>query len=165
MDLRFVRPQSELKNTLLGIAEAYTCDPHGALSSEFGHEDPITIKVRCQLNQDSANLPAGLTLTLAVCDALGRRIFTTQRPLSIPREDVSALLATVRVPGRFLAPGHYTFIVNVNVPPSKIIDRVEEVCRFAITDAGSEFAIYEGRDYGCVFANCDWAMEFQPLET
>ena len=163
--LRFVRSQSELRDTLLGIAEAYTCDPHGALSSEFGHEDPITIKVRCQRNHASANLPAGLTLTLAVCDALGRRIFTTQRPLSIPREGLSALLATVRVPARFLVPGHYAFIVNLNVPPSKIVDRVEEICRFTITDAGSEFAAYEGRDYGCVFADCDWAMEFQPPET
>jgi hypothetical protein len=33
------------------------------------------------------------------------------------------------------------------------------MCEFTVIDTGSEFAIYEGLDYGCVFAKCDWNIK------
>ena len=39
-----------------------------------------------------------------------------------------------------------------------MIDFVDNICQFTVTDVGSEFSLYKG-DYGCVFAKCEWSIK------
>ena len=55
-------------------------------------------------------------------------------------------LASVAIPPRTLAPGRYSFLAGLPVPSSPI----------TIVEGGSEFAQYEGLDYGCVLVDCKW---------
>ena len=98
---------------------------------------------------------------MTVKDLQGRKIFSSQTELGryLSNEMVEETTATMTIPPKLLTPGNYCLALAIHIPNVRVLNRMEDICKFTITDMGSEFAIYEGLDYGCVFAECDWKLE------
>jgi lipopolysaccharide transport system ATP-binding protein len=58
-----------------------------------------------------------------------------------------------------LVPGKYVFTFGISTTTGRSVDWVEDVAPITIVDGGSEFSKYEGGDYGCVFAECEWNLD------
>lgn len=155
---RFIAPPGDGK-FVVRILEAETLNEQGETTAEFGHEDPVRLKISCALNCPDTELLESIRLTVALVDRMGRKVFTTQTRVARDYASRSAFSAAMKIPAGLLTPSAYTFIINANIPPSEVLHRVEEVCPFSITDLGSEFAMFKGGDFGCVFAKCDWQVE------
>lgn len=121
-------------------------------TSNFGHNEAITLKIGCKVKTWYNNL----VISIALKDRLGRKIFTSEMRLDDIKKNEESFSAKVKLPIKFLTPGKYYFTIALHLPNVRIVDYIDEACLFNITDIGSEFAIYEGLDYGCVFANCEW---------
>ncbi|MDX6443627.1 MAG: lipopolysaccharide transport system ATP-binding protein [Blastocatellia bacterium] len=132
------------------IAEAQTFDPEGRVKSCFTHNEDILIAVKCKINRWVPNTVMGFNVT----DHRGRKVFTANNPEWSRLEPRTGEVGmTVKIPRHFLVPGKYVFTFAVND------DWVENVLPIVIADAGSDFARFEGGDYGCVFANCEWTLD------
>ncbi len=154
---RYVAPAAS-GQFVVHILKAETVNAKGEGTTEFGHEDSVVLKIACALNcPDPATLES-IRLTVALVDGMGRRVFTNQTSLARDYSSLTGFNASMGIPSGLLTPGNYTFIINANIPPSEILSRVEDACPFFITDLGSEFAMFKGGDFGCVFAKCDWRL-------
>lgn len=139
------------------IAAAKTLNSLGQPATEFGHTEPIYLHIHCAIQQIKADVLIGV----AVKDRLGRKVFTSQTAISphISNSKATNLIVTMAIPANFLTPGQYFFLVSLHIPKVEVLDELDEICEFAIADVGSEFSMYEGLDYGCVFANCQWNLD------
>lgn len=135
------------------ITEARAIDRTGKVTAQFGHNEPITLELSLRINQA---LP-GVEVGFWVNDERGRKIFTTEAPLSTVRlTGTEECKATCVLPSNFLVPGRYSFTFVVHLPMMSLIDLVEDGMSITILDAGSAFSKYGQQDYGCVFADCKW---------
>ena len=146
------RSNVNLETAEMYLRQAETCDRQGILTSEFGHTEAITLRMIVRVH----HWCSGVVLGVSLKDVRGRRVFTTEAPLDQKDLDGHQVWVSVTIPEHFLTPGMYSFLIGLHVPNVRVLDRVDEVCRFTITDLGSSFAIYGDEDYGCVFAQCDW---------
>ncbi len=145
------------------IREAETINEDNESKMEFSHETPVHLNIRCDLNCSDAEALESIRLSVALIDRLGRKVFTTQTPIPLDCLGRETFLAKVSIPSGVLTPSSYQFIINANIPPSTILHRIEGVCEFRVSDAGTEFAMFKGGDFGCVFVKCDWQVA--PIET
>lgn len=54
----------------------------------------------------------------------------------------------VEIPGDIIAPNNYSFVLAIWAKEIVVCDLIEDVCHFRVHDNGSDYAIYEGIDYG-----------------
>ncbi|NDJ18751.1 polysaccharide ABC transporter ATP-binding protein [Myxacorys almedinensis] len=139
------------------LSEIQTVNEEGMPTADFGHTDQITLKIKGAFNRYVENI----MLSVSVKDRLERRVFTNRIHLDQwdISEHTSSFTATMKIPTDFLMPGKYLFMVLLSVPKVEIIDLVDHVCPLVITDLGSEAAMFEGKDIGCVFAKCEWLVK------
>jgi lipopolysaccharide transport system ATP-binding protein len=156
---RFVRPLSKITGKRMYVAEVTTRDTGLQESFEFGHKDPIAIELQCVVNEYRSDVCLGF----AIKDRLGRKVFTSQIELDHHGlvSGVRRVVAQAVIPAEFLTPGEYFVTAALHVANVEVLDEVEEICRFTIRDTGSDLAMYEGADYGCVFARCQWEARMQ----
>lgn len=90
-------------------------------------------------------------------DKLKNRIATILKPVSFfNKNEFDLYSGMVEFPGSIIAPNTYSFVFviwNMNVA---IYDNVEDVCQIKIHDNGSELAVYDGIDYGCMILKPNW---------
>lgn len=140
------------------INKIKVCDLNGKVSCELDHNSSIKLVIETSLRKVNEEAVIGI----AVKDQIGRIVFSNYTKLDRFASNICGeLLAEVTIPGFFLTPGLYVVSVAIHVPNAVVIDLLGDCVRFRIIDAGSEFAIYEGKDYGCVFANCDWTLDLK----
>lgn len=138
------------------ITKAQALDSEGKTKSHFSHKEPIVIAVTCKINRWVPNSVMGFF----VRDHRGRKIFTTNNPeWSKLGQYNKEVRATATIPMAFLVPGKYVFTFAISLPSKGFVDWVEDVLPITIIDGGSDFYAVEGRDYGCVFGNCEWSLE------
>lgn len=127
----------------------------------FGHLDRIRLKINCVIHQYSSNTFLGIT----VKDKLGRKVFSSQIELKLDNKykNINHVTSIMTIPVQLLTPGQYCIFAIVHIPKVNVIDTVDDVCWFTISDMGSEFAQYEGIDYGCIFADCEWKINFSSV--
>jgi len=138
------------------IFEANTIDDSSNVVSNYKIYDPVILNINLKINKYLQDVVLGIT----VKDHHGRKIFTNQRPLSSfeLKKSNNNIVFLVQIPAKILVPGTYSFMIGLHIPKIQIIDLLEDVCMFNIIDTGSELSMYEGSDYGCVFANCEWKL-------
>lgn len=117
--------------------------------SDFKHNDSIVINFSCKSRQ-AIN---GALIAFYVRDLLGRKIFTSERPID-SFENLENIVSTI--PPNILTPGRYVISLSIHVPNIKIYDLLEDAFMITVHDNGSAFSNYEGTDYGCVFVECEW---------
>ncbi|MCW6036954.1 ABC transporter ATP-binding protein [Spirulina subsalsa FACHB-351] len=136
------------------IDHAETVNSKGIAITEFMHNEPIFLTIHCQVNQWLNHI----TISAALKDRQNRKIFTTESELSQQYRTNDKVTACIKIPANLLAPNPYFFEIAVHIRGVKIIDLLDEVCSFRVNDLGSELAHYEGLDYGCIFAPCEWII-------
>jgi len=135
------------------VTKAQALDAEGNVKTHFTHNEPIIIAITCKINRWFPNSSLGFF----VKDHRGRKIFTVNNPeWSRLGQNNKEVRVTAKIPLALLVPGKYVFTFAINLPNVGLIDWVEDVLPITIVDSGSEFFRYEGGDYGCVFANCEW---------
>ncbi len=153
---RFVSKSSEKKDRDIYFTAVETIDNLGVNVLEFSHTDNVILRMNFAVEKWIENLFLGVV----VKDIQGRKIFTSQLELDseVKTNKLSELTIKMKIPKNFLVQGQYLFSVALHIPNVQIVEQIEDICKFSIIDMGSEFAKYEGIDYGCVFANCVWEI-------
>jgi lipopolysaccharide transport system ATP-binding protein len=153
---RLIRTASAGAGKDMAITEAESVNSSGVPTAQFGTQDEVGLRICCRVNR----LREDAVLGISVKDQLGRRAFTSQIRLKDHgiAEGVRDFSAKVLVPGEFLTSGDYSVLMALHIPNVETLDLADEVCRFAILDTGSEMALHEGKDFGCVFAKCRWEV-------
>ena len=138
------------------IETAKTLTASGAIASDFSYKESICLQACLNVKQHIR----GSYLSIAVKDKFRRRIFTSEIEIEKyinPKND-SEIITTMKIPENLLTPGNYTFVIGLHIPNIQVLDYLDEICPFTVYDTGSDFAMYEGVDYGCVFVNCEWQV-------
>ena len=122
----------------------------------FPYTEKILIDIDYKLNKWVPNIHAGFFVT----DQRGRRVFTTENNTwDMTTIKSGKLNVNVTIPPKFLVAGEYLFTFYISIPRVKFIEWEEDILRITVIDTGSQFLIYEGGDYGCVFADCKWEIK------
>lgn len=153
----FVRSKQKMLDKDTYINRIETVDSFGVEKSEFGHTEPINLNIRCVAGKWIDNI----LIAVIAKNLSGQKIFTSQVPLNLlsqGQKKSNEFQIKMRVPTKLLTPGRYSFSIALHIPNVSILDQVDEAVTFSIFDTGSEFALFEGVDYGCVFADCTWEL-------
>ncbi|MFP5470882.1 MAG: ABC transporter ATP-binding protein [Bacteroidia bacterium] len=124
------------------------------LSSVFGFDDKISVLIK--LKQSSLHNSA--ILSLRVKDSLERSVFSTI--YNVPSNNLPSELYEfiVDFPKAFLVPNNYKLTVSYHIPNIELIRSLENVVNFSIEETGSDYYKFLSRDFGCVFADCEWKV-------
>lgn len=139
----------------IAIVSGKTFDSAGNPSSNFTHNQEITVTIRCKVNRWTK----GSEVRLSVRDAK-RNVFTTDTELLFHGDQPSDVLcAQVVIPANVLRPETYFFTLATYLPNQVIFDLVNDALSITVIDGGSKYAASEGLDYGCVFVDCKWSIK------
>ena len=117
---------------------------------EITNENPIILESKIRIE----NYQRGMEIALSLQNKLKGRIFTVNIPVSdVMKNGEKEKVIRLEIPANFITPNPYSWISAIHVPGSQLIDVLQDECDFIITDVGSEFARYEGGDYGCIKLN------------
>jgi lipopolysaccharide transport system ATP-binding protein len=135
------------------VSKVQALNSEQEITSHFAHTDQIVIRITYKINKWNLGIHVGFF----VSDQRGRRVFTTENN-TLDKSTIQSgkLSVCVTIPSNFLVAGDYFFTFYISIPHVRFIDWVEDILRISIIDSGSQFLMYEGGDYGCVFANCKW---------
>ena len=126
----------------------FLCDSSNSRKNEFSHDEDLYVMIRIVL----PNYNEYLELSLRLDDRNKLPIFTIHEPLSAFERIGNCIEFKVKIPANFIAPGSYSWDICINHPNFKVYDLMEDILQTTIIDTGSKFAIYNGQNYGTVFA-------------
>ncbi|MDW8347199.1 MAG: hypothetical protein RML94_09605, partial [Bacteroidia bacterium] len=134
---------------MLYFSSVRNVDTHFKTSSIFSVNQDITLEFTLSANQ---KLVEGIEIGISLYDSIKRRVFTIHEPVNnlMSRNDTSKKIR-LTIPGKFLTPGSYSWLMATFIPGVQLIDVVDDICSFKIVDDGTKFAAYENAHYGCVF--------------
>lgn len=127
---------------------AFMCDVDEKVKSDFSYEEDIAVKIILSLPQYNNSLE----LAMRVEDRNKSAVFTIHEKIEPFIDSNSECSIFITIPGRFLTPGSYSWVMCINHPGVRLYDLHEDVLPFTLIDTGSEFSRYEGQAYGSVFA-------------
>ena len=127
-------------------------DDEGKNREEFGYQEEIFIKC----NTFIKNEHIGAKISLQIRDQLERVLFTSEISIRDYIKSEGKLNFIIKIPGNILVPNSYRVQFAIHIPNVEFIELLQEVLQFTIIDTGTEFYMYGGADYGCVFVNCEW---------
>jgi lipopolysaccharide transport system ATP-binding protein len=87
-----------------------------------------------------------------------RVIFTSEIKFAEKNVNIGINDFEVQLPTKFLAPNTFRLTFGLHIPNQELIDYLEECLSFEIVETGSQFYMYSGNDYGCVFVDCNWVL-------
>jgi lipopolysaccharide transport system ATP-binding protein len=118
----------------------------GSSKSSFEFDEDLVIKLKINIAIYNANLEIALRLV----DSLSNAIFTIHE--SIGNETPNNIYEfKITIPGKFITPGSYSWVMCINYPGVQLYDLHENVLPFTIEETGSDFSRYKNLNYGVVF--------------
>ncbi|HTB51220.1 MAG TPA: polysaccharide ABC transporter ATP-binding protein [Ferruginibacter sp.] len=127
----------------------YMADKNLSPKVDYGFEEEIVIKLQVVLPEYN---PA-LELALRLMDKHRNAVFTIHEKIDTFINGEPDINLAISIPPKFLTPGRYSWVMCINHPGSKLYDLQDDILPFTIIETGSDFARYEGANYGSVFAN------------
>lgn len=122
-------------------------DESGREITELTNENPIILETKVRVE----NFHNDMELSLSLQNKMKGRIFTVNTPLrDVLKPGEREKVIRLKVPANFIAPNPYSWISSINIPGLQLVDVLRDECDFFIRDVGTEFARYEGVDYGCI---------------
>lgn len=122
-------------------------DKDGNEVSEITNEDPIILETKIRVEK----IESVMELSLSLQHKTKGRIFTVDIKLKdIVAEGENEKIIKLEIPPNTIVPNPYSWLTSINIPGSYLVDVLRDECQFFITDVGSQFAKYEGIDYGCI---------------
>lgn len=137
-----------------GFASLALVDKNDIVRTEYGFDEPITIKIKVQVAEQHLNAHIGFR----VVDRNERVIFTTEIKMATEIDNAGLHQFEVKLPLQLLVPNKFRLTFGIHIPNVMMIDYLEECLSFEIVETGSDFHMYGGKDYGCVFADCKWDL-------
>lgn len=137
-----------------GFVQLNLVDINNTHRTEFGFDEPVTIKLKIKVAENHLNSFIGIR----VVDSNEITIFTTQVQLSTLLSKNGLYTLEVKLPTKFLVPNKFKLTFGMHIPNVLMIDYLEECLSFEIVETGSDFHIYSGKDFGCVIVDCDWNL-------
>jgi lipopolysaccharide transport system ATP-binding protein len=129
--------------------KAYNSDGDDNIKSEFTYNESIQIYTEIYIPKE----PDYEELCISVYDKNKRRVFSILEPLKKYYNNENKIKLMTTFPPKFLTPGHYSSLMCIVHPGIKVDDLQDDILPFTIIETGSDFARYDGLDYGCVHAN------------
>lgn len=149
---RFEATEVTRKTKELYIDTAYTVLNTGAASGEFGFHDSIGLQIKVHATKAHPDT----LISIALLDKYGNRVFTVLTPLQKLKRSDEFYSGVFQIPPEIIAPNFYSFHFALVLSDGRVFDHHEGQCRIKISDTGSPFAQYEGKDYGSIILNCSW---------
>ncbi|SFM99540.1 lipopolysaccharide transport system ATP-binding protein [Algoriella xinjiangensis] len=147
---QYISNTRNLENEILSIE---ILNERGELTSNFYFSEDIYVNIQFKLDNDLLDKSE---IGLRVSDQKERIVFTSMKPISIFKEKDSIYNVKVKIPSGVLVPNNYKVAIATHIPMVKVLSSKEDLVNFTIEETGTEFHLYQGADYGCVFVNCDW---------
>jgi len=126
--------------------------------SDFSFDEEIRLEFDFTLNEIVPNLLIGI----AMLNKYQSRVFTILKPVSFFNNyRDNRYRGAVTLPSSTIAPNTYSFVFQIWVKDGDVskYDNLENICSVKIHDSGTEYAIYEGYDYGNVIITANWSTE------
>ena len=137
-----------------GFVNLAILDTNNTIRTEYGFDEIISIKIKVKVAEQHLNSYIGFR----VVDRNERVIFTTEIKLAMVINNAGLHEFEVKLPVKFLVPNKFTLTFGMHIPNVALIDYLQECLSFEIVETGSDFHMYDGKDYGCVFADCNWCL-------
>jgi lipopolysaccharide transport system ATP-binding protein len=133
--------------------EVFITNGNGAGANQIQHDEDFFLEFKVHVKR----INKGALYCVALLNKYKERVFSDVWPVEdlVPSAGGEVHIK-YRIPGNFIAPNHYSFLVQVFLPTGGLVDDASDVCPFAIVDTGSQMAIF--RDYGVVQANGEWSI-------
>ena len=139
---------------VIKVAEMGLTDTQKAATSQFKHDEPVVIHVDVEAQETKL---ADVTLGIAVLDKMKNKVFTTMHKPHLNGDLKNKLSCTI--PPNLLTPGMYSLDVALFSGAGNVYEYLSDKVPFDIFDNGSEFAAFDGSNYGNVFAKCTWSEQ------
>ena len=128
----------------------------GQVATDFSFEDAVKLDFEFTINDMIPNLQIGV----ALLNKFQTRVFTILKQVTYfsPRGN-NRYSGSVSLPKRVIAPNIYSFTFQIWAKDADVsqCDNLESICSIRIYDNGTEYAAYEGYDYGNVIITPSWA--------
>ena len=120
-------------------------DKEGNAISQLTDKDAIILEMKIQVQRWHPQLE----LSLSLQNKIKGRIFTVNTPLrQLMQATEKEKIIRFTVPPGLITPNHYSWLNSIHIPGMQLVDVLWDECHFTLHDAGTEFARYEGSDYG-----------------
>ena len=121
----------------------------GESCRQFGHNESICIhlKIRCKIPGQAVQA------TVALLDNIQRRLFTLHIPLTQLKTNGDCYEGIIKLQDNLITPQSYNFLFDLFIAHQAIFDPVTGHFPIRVTDRGSNFAGFEGVEYGFYFIN------------
>lgn len=136
-----------------GFVSLALVDKDNEIRTEFGFDELIKIIIKVQVVEQHLNAH----LSFKVVDKNERIIFTSEIKVASFVKGAGLYELEVKLPEKFLVPNKFSLTFAIHNPNVILIDYLVDCLSFEIIETGSDFHIYQGVDYGCVFTKCDWS--------
>jgi lipopolysaccharide transport system ATP-binding protein len=137
-----------------GIISLALVDKNNTIRTEYGFDEPISVKVKVKVALQHLNAH----LSCRVVDRNERIIFTSEIKLRLEINQPGIYEFELQLPEKFLVPNKFNLTFALHVPNIVMIDCLDDCLSFEIVETGSDFHIYGGNDYGCIFVDCNWKL-------
>lgn len=136
------------------IKEIKIVNEQNQLSSNFYFNETITVRILFLIDEEYLD---DAEIGIRVTDQKERVVFTTQKKVSLfEKKDDGLYDVECIIPKSILVPNSYKLVVAMHIPNKKVLSYKEDLVSFSIEETGTDFHLYNGNDYGCVFITCDW---------
>lgn len=121
----------------------------------FRFTEPIIVTFRIRVKSNFWNQAV---LGIRVKDQTERNIFSSELYIKDVIDKEGEYTLQVNIPSALLVPNTYNLVVGYHIPNKELIKVLDTPVSFEIEETGTNFAQYNGNDYGCVFVNCKWEL-------
>jgi lipopolysaccharide transport system ATP-binding protein len=154
-DNAYTANPEKVKNKTAHISHQRLADAQGGILSQMTTNDPIILETMVRIKDWDNEMEISISLQ----NKAKGRIFTVNkllRELMQPHEREKLVRFTVGA--NTITPNHYSWLTSLHIPGVRLVDVLWDECNFSIIDAGTEFARYEGVDYGVILLK-DYQIE------
>lgn len=145
----------KVKHKTAYVQQQRLTDMDGNTVSQVTNHDPIVLEITIVVNQWDNEME----LSISLQNKVKGRIFTVNKLLrEFMRPGDKEKTVRFIVPPNTITPNHYSWLNSLHIPGIRLVDVLWDECNFTIVDAGTEFARYEGVDYGAVILS-DYKLE------
>ncbi|MBL7707179.1 MAG: ABC transporter ATP-binding protein [Taibaiella sp.] len=115
-------------------------------SSEFGHEEQVSIKIQVEGRKDH-----NARINVAVMDQYDNVIFINRRQI-----DTGMNFFDITMNGDTLVPGNYKLSVALDTPGVELHDLIKDGLKFEIIDTGNQLSLNGDQENGIIVSPLIW---------
>lgn len=147
----YINPFPKPKSDILEIS---TSSKEGLNKSSFPFDESIELTFLLKVHDDHKNSLIGFSIH----ETSGKKIFTANQVIKELKYKNETIKVKAKIPSNFLVPGSYMVKAALHIPNMETISVLDSKIGFDIEETGSAYFIYQGADYGVVFADIPWVQ-------